>query len=530
LKELTDIFTEPIKRNLPLTIFLIVIQMSAHIYFAGSDGRSLHDIVTYLRFTAYYAVATSYVISLIYGLLFRLNHVAAKVFAAIAIAWILILEYADICCHGMLGVGLNEEFITVFAETNGAESREFLATYINGSTVAMALCFSILFAAAGWGLYRYADSIRRFAERKAAFVCMVLALIVSVIGSVRHVMIDDYNYSAGYLDSELKRTLDVLSYRPSPEITGNPNLKLSRLDGTQPQQIVIIVGESLSKTHMSLYGYHRDTNPRLSAIDTSRITVMDSVMSPAYITLEAFKRFMTGWDGDDDGWTASDNIIDIAKAAGYATRWLSNQNNKGMWDNVAAKFAKRSDVSVWVGDQNLGPERKNLDGELLPLVERAAADTTRALTIVHLNGSHPQFSERYPKSFDVFKPKTYNEYAENLRREMAEYDNTVLYNDYVVSEIIARYADDDAIVIYFSDHSLQLGETSTGLVGHALDANNDQIKDYCRRIPMLVYRSPKFDAAHPDLVSAVDSLTSRPFNTIRLIDLVTRLTQSRIID
>jgi heptose-I-phosphate ethanolaminephosphotransferase len=343
-------------------------------------------------------------------------------------------------------------------------------------------------------------------------------------------MIDDYNYSAGYLDSELKRTLDVLSYRPSPEITGNPNLKLSRLDGTQPQQIVIIVGESLSKTHMSLYGYHRDTNPRLSAIDTSRITVMDSVMSPAYITLEAFKRFMTGWDGDDDGWTVSDNIIDIAKAAGYATRWLSNQNNKGMWDNVAAKFAKRCDVSVWVGDQNLGPERKNIDGELLPLVERTASDTIRALTIVHLNGSHPQFSERYPKSFDVFKPETYTEYVENLRREMAEYDNTVLYNDYVVSEIIARYADDDAIVIYFSDHSLQLGETSTGLVGHALDANNDQIKDYCRRIPMLVYRSPKFDAAHPDLVSAVDSLTSRPFNTIRLIDLVTRLTQSRIID
>jgi heptose-I-phosphate ethanolaminephosphotransferase len=62
---------------------------------------------------------------------------------------------------------------------------------------------------------------------------------------------------------------------------------------------------------------------------------------------------------------------------------------------------------------------------------------------------------------------------------MAEYDNSVLYNDYVVSEIIKCFADKDAVVLYFSDHAIDLFETDEKYCGHAL-SNNASSENICK--------------------------------------------------
>ena len=47
---------------------------------------------------------------------------------------------------------------------------------------------------------------------------------------------------------------------------------------------------------------------------------------------------------------------------------------------------------------------------------------------------------------------------------MSEYDNATLYNDSIVDQIVRRFANEDAIVIYVPDHGEECFEGSRGFI------------------------------------------------------------------
>jgi heptose-I-phosphate ethanolaminephosphotransferase len=334
---------------------------------------------------------------------------------------------------------------------------------------------------------------------------------------MRHVYVDRYTLSDGFELSLFGRVNELMDYEPSPDIVPT-NTVVKFVEDDRPQDVVLIIGESMSKTHMSLYGYERETNPSLSAISDTALVVFDNVHSPAYITKEAFKRFMTDWDGVHGAWNEADNIVDMMKRAGYRVTWLSNQNSRGIWDNIPAKFANLSDTVCWLGNQNLGAERNNMDEELLSVFKRVDCDAPHRMTVFHLMGSHPSFERRYPKEYDRFKAAEYKEKPEKNRAEFAAYDNSVLYNDAVVSEIIDCFARRDAIVIYFSDHSLQLCETKTGVMCHAQDVDDDEVKEYAERVPFMIYMSDVYRRKHAAKAAQISALKHKKITTDSLID------------
>ena len=530
MKKLARILLAPFGKGAWLWLWLMLLQLAVLWFYAIADGVAggVYGLLVYLLCSTYYAVLLAWAVTLVACLLTKCSRVAAKIWIAIASAVTMMFGIVDICCHEMLGTALNQEFITVFAETNPGEAGEFMSTYGSWRAIVAVLGFTAFWIVSGCLLWRRRDSLVKLADAKwLRFVCALL-LIISGIGSLRHYKYAEGDYTDAWLTSVARRVADVAGYRRAPEIEGCPTTRVMRVESSRPERIVIIIGESLSKTHMGLYGYRRDTTPGLSALADSGMVVFGDAMSPGYITLEAFKRFMTDWDGVHGSWTTSNNIVDVARAAGYRVLWLSNQNNRGLWDNIPARFANRSDSVVWMGDQLLGPERKDVDGELLPFAASDAAGVGEGMTFVHLNGSHPRFSDRYPRSFERFCASEYSDFPEALRNDMADYDNSVLYNDHVVATIMNYYAGRDAVVIYFSDHSLQLGETSTGLVGHALDSNPDEVKDMCRRVPMMVYMTSGFVDRHSAMKSAVDSLAARHFSTDNLLEMVTTLMGVRL--
>ena len=65
-------------------------------------------------------------------------------------------------------------------------------------------------------------------------------------------------------------------------------------------------------------------------------------------------------------------------------------------------------------------------------------------------GTHIDYSMRYPKEFKKFSPEDEQGLNTiNLSQKIrAEYDNAVLYNDFVVNEIIKRFETRNAIIIY----------------------------------------------------------------------------------
>lgn len=94
------------------------------------------------------------------------------------------------------------------------------------------------------------------------------------------------------------------------------------------------------------------------------------------------------------------------------------------------------------------------------------------LIVLHTMGSHgPKYFERFPDSAAVYKPYCKKASPEECNREEINnaYDNTIIYTDYFISQIIEllkRHENDyDSFMIYVSDHGESLGENGVYLHG-----------------------------------------------------------------
>jgi len=80
--------------------------------------------------------------------------------------------------------------------------------------------------------------------------------------------------------------------------------------------------------------------------------------------------------------------------------------------------------------------------------------------IVHLIGSHWYYPSHYPSDFEIFKPtitgKTFSQ-RDSIKIVNA-YDNTILYTDYIVNELITKIEKQNSILLFLSDHGELLGE------------------------------------------------------------------------
>ena len=52
---------------------------------------------------------------------------------------------------------------------------------------------------------------------------------------------------------------------------------------------------------------------------------------------------------------------------------------------------------------------------------------------------------------------------------MAHYDNATRWNDEVVDRILSNFANEDAVVVYFSDHGEEVYDGSISLYGRIHD-------------------------------------------------------------
>ena len=171
-------------------------------------------------------------------------------------------------------------------------------------------------------------------------------------------------------------------------------------------------------------------------------------------------------------------------------------------------------VSPWLWDR--GPKNKKHDEQILPLLQDyktiAMRGKTNLFTLAHLMGSHIDYKDRYPEPFGVFKSEDIHPIEPHLLSKEAEksahYINSVLYNDWIVSEIIRYYSHTSSIVIYMSDHAvaryddpLEPHSTAHSMTQHSLS------------IPFMVYMSDQFMAENPDIVKLVKGACHRPFMT-----------------
>jgi glucan phosphoethanolaminetransferase (alkaline phosphatase superfamily) len=139
-----------------------------------------------------------------------------------------------------------------------------------------------------------------------------------------------------------------------------------------------------------------------------------------------------------------------------------------------------------------------LDIDLLPFVAKTLEkETPKNLFILHTIGSHWYYNNHYTKQFGKFQPETKSRVINQNQPEeiINSYDNTILYTDFFLNEIIKMLENKNALMIYIADHGETLGEEGMWL--HAGD--NDASKNPA----FIVWYSDQYKNKYPEKVNAL---------------------------
>ena len=132
-------------------------------------------------------------------------------------------------------------------------------------------------------------------------------------------------------------------------------------------------------------------------------------------------------------------------------------------------------------------------------------------------GSHVDYQARYPlKTFRKFTPQQYDrpELTAKQRQTLAHYDNSLLYNDSVLSAITNHFADKDAVIIYVPDHGEEVFDRPPYINGRRHNADIDYaLAQSEMEIPFWIWGSPQYRENHPYGWLAIQAAKDRPLMT-----------------
>lgn len=271
----------------------------------------------------------------------------------------------------------------------------------------------------------------------------------------------------------------------------------------QRQVYVLVIGESSQRGHWQLFGYDRPTNPELSKLhQLIPITQMVSAYAATIVALPVMLAAKPAKDKFADIWPQA-SIVRAMKEAGFATWWISNQYPVGPYDSAVAAYAQEADHVVWLNYADWqGRGHHFTDGDLLKPLHKALADSHQNVFIVlHMLGSHVRYDYRYPSSFRHFTPTLADIEGDQPKwqRVTNSYDNTILYSDWVLAQVIDTLKNSGAVTAlwYASDHgeTLPSADCDENQHGHGNRA------EY--QIPAFFWYSHAYAAAFPQRVATI---------------------------
>lgn len=228
---------------------------------------------------------------------------------------------------------------------------------------------------------------------------------------------------------------------------------------------VVVIGEALRRDNLSINGYYRNTTPKLAELN---VVSFDSLYSEYVYTNRSVPHILTRADKDNpDRAYTERSFIDIFKKAGIRTASIANQDFEKSYNY----FINEADTVIISNiSKNFYNFDKWLDGDVLPHYNNLLAQSDNQMILIHTIGSHWWYNAHYTDEYEVFKPVMKSRIVSNCdsMEIVNSYDNTVLYTDYVLSEIIMPLQEKCAVVIYVSDHGEALGENNMWL--HAGDS------------------------------------------------------------
>ncbi|MEN9895215.1 MAG: Phosphoethanolamine transferase eptA [Pseudomonadota bacterium] len=263
-----------------------------------------------------------------------------------------------------------------------------------------------------------------------------------------------------------------------------------------PLTVAFVIGESARPDHFGLYGYNRNTTPLLAK--ENNVIAFSDVKSCGTLTLVSVPCFMTRETPKTLGLSRQEkSFVSIFKALGFQTTWISEQAEFSGINTIVASIAKEAD-DVLFQENNLSHDVKKFqDLYLRGLRNKQNAN----LQVFHMNGSHFPYQWMYPEEFRLFTPTCSSNkiQIQDCPHEalINSYDNTIVFTDYFLNRVIDSLRDQNAIMIFVSDHGEYLGEKGKYL--HGQETDDAEV----RQVPMIWWASDLYKTYNPEKVQAL---------------------------
>ena len=356
----------------------------------------------------------------------------------------------------LTGSAVDIDVVHAIFQTNLSELLQFLDG--NYSALRLTVVFGSIALCSGLIAWKLTKAVT--APSLAGLGVVFLSLAVLMADRIS----DDLHTFSTWRDATIRyyQELRVFHDLAAKRQVMSTSYKLERSPGERVT--VLVIGETHSKRHMSLYGYPRDTTPTLVQRNKAdNLIVFENAYSNHVQTKPSLQLSLTEANQyNGKSWTTTPSVINLARQAGIKTYWISNQASLGVMDNVVTLLAKESEDVVFI-NKKIGRPNKIVakqDESLIPRLRDALQDTGEKLIVVHLMGSHYDYCFRFPESWNAYTgeldlPSFGKATATTYLKKVNCYDNSVLYNDHILGLVFKSLEESKvpASVLYFADHS-----------------------------------------------------------------------------
>jgi glucan phosphoethanolaminetransferase (alkaline phosphatase superfamily) len=263
---------------------------------------------------------------------------------------------------------------------------------------------------------------------------------------------------------------------------------------------VLVVGEATRRD--TWMGQLKDF-PELAG---PRNLIFTDAIAQAVYTKQSAPMLVTGITGP--GHIGQPHWLHFAKATGCSPVWLTMNDIGTPYLGVAEFF-----------DNWRVPHKQKLqyDTDLLPLLRAAIARHEKLCVLMHIEGAHDQYVDRYPSSFRPH-PLSRDETVATTRPDRQAlqkqaYTHAVAYSMHFVSQVITELERQNAygLLVYAPDHGENLWDDGRNQILHGFGTRVEF------EIPLHVWASRSFVAARPESWAMLQANTPRPVSNASIL-------------
>ena len=330
------------------------------------------------------------------------------------------------------------------------ESKEYITNYIDYRDYGLILfsCF-VLFL-----LFKF---LRHFTHSYKAFKTIGLGVFISILVAVSFYINPIKEFEPFSVPNELLTVMDdknkidqILGERE--KYIGQIKIIKAKKKNQMYDKIIVVMGESVNKSHMSLYGYSHPTTPFFDSLKKLHYLFVFNAIAPTNQTRYSLPIDLTEANVHyyENRYFHSCSILTNFKGNGYETYWISNQGRVGKDDSSISSIANEANTTIFA---NLNYLEAKTDVVILDYLNKLQKNSQKEMMLLHIMGSHSDYINRYENETALFK---------NTKNIVEQYDNSIHYTDYILSQIYERYKSEKLLLIYVSDHGENINLENNG--------------------------------------------------------------------